>query len=184
MPGLAQINDREPPMAEGDAGLVVSPDIPAIRAALRVDEEDYDGAILDLRTALGEDPRNVTLLQLAATVQERNGNPELAGERLAAAMNASGYAPEVVLRYVRFLRGRGKMDAAETVLEGAVQRRPGEHELLAALGMARLQLRDWDGAEKAAASLRALGNPEAGRAADRIRETGHITVSPERVAGG
>jgi tetratricopeptide (TPR) repeat protein len=50
-----------------------------------------------------------------------------------------------------------------------VQNRPGERELLGALGMARLQLRDWGGAEQAAASLRALGNPEAGRAADRIR---------------
>jgi tetratricopeptide (TPR) repeat protein len=141
----------------------------AIRAALLIDEEDYDAAILDLHSALGEDPRNVTLLLLAATAQERNGNPELAGERLATAMHSSEYAPEVVLRYVRFLRGRARMDAAETVLVEAVQNRPGERELLGALGMARLQLRDWGGAEQAAASLRALGNPEAGRAADRIR---------------
>jgi Flp pilus assembly protein TadD len=35
--------------------------------------------------------------------------------------------------------------------------------------MARLQLRDGEGAEAAAASLRALGNPEAERAAERIR---------------
>ena len=141
----------------------------AIRAALLIDEEDYDAAILDLRTALHEAPRNVMLLQLAATAQERNGNPELAGERMAAAMRLSGYAPDSVLRYVRFLRGRGELNATETVLEEAVRRQPGERELLAALGMARLRLGDWGGAEAAAAGLRALGNPEAGRAAERIR---------------
>lgn len=140
-----------------------------VRAVLLMGEGDYDAAILDLRTALGEDPYNAALLQLEATAHERNGSPDLAGDRLASAVNASGYAPEVVLRYVRFLRRQGDINTVATVLEEAVRRRPGERELLAALGGARLRLRNWQGAERVVTWLRALGEPEARQTAEWIR---------------
>lgn len=138
----------------------------ALRARLRIDAYEFPAAISDLRTALDSEPDNVRLLQLSALAHQRNGSPDLAGENLASAAQASGFEPEVALNYASFLLERGRDRAAETVLSETARRHPQDASVLAALARLRIALEDWVGAETVTAALRALEG--GGDAADQL----------------
>ena len=58
--------------------------------ALRLIEADQpEAAIRDLRAALNQEPRDAEILTLMAMAHEREGARELAGERLALAVEVS-----------------------------------------------------------------------------------------------
>lgn len=127
-----------------------------IRAALRYDEGDYNGALLDVRAALATQPNNPQLLILSARTHERNGNADLAGENLAAATQASGYEAATTLEYVAHLRRRGRADAVLTVLVEAAKRRPDDRAILTELAGAQIAAGDWVGADETANRLSAI----------------------------
>ena len=140
----------------------------AMRAAIEIDSDDPDAALLTLRSALNEEPDRVDLLRLAAVAHDRTGSMQLAGENLAAAVRVSDYAPDNVLAYARFLRQRQRTDAAATVFDEALRRNPQNRELLAAAAETRLAMSDWPAAENLAARLKALGDEEGAALAERI----------------
>ncbi len=137
-----------------------------LRAAIHSDQGNHEQAVIDVRAALNENPRNVKLRRLAARIYDRNGNNELAMESLATAVVLSGYDPQYVQEYAAALRNASQPRAIEAVLSEAARRHPKNRDLLAALAAARLRLEDWAGAEQAAAALRAV---DTGDSADRIR---------------
>lgn len=133
---------------------------------LELAEDNYDRAIEYLRSALNEAPNSAPVLLLLATAHERAGRPDLAGERMASAVQVSNYAPQAALAYARFLaRTPDKREFAAGVLEDAIQRAPRNVQMLRALANLRLQLNDWVGAEEIAQQLRQL---EDGGSADQI----------------
>ncbi len=184
---LAQIALRESRFAEAvsmaEAVLEAddaNPDALAIRAAVAIEDLRPGDAIPDLRAALDSAPQNVQLMLLEAQAHQLNGSAGLAGERLAQATRVSDYAPDVTLRYAAFLRGRGDVTAAESVLSEAARRNPSNRDVLTQLAELRLQLQDWIGADEVAEQLRALDGEAAaqiaaaslsgqGRAEDGIR---------------
>ncbi len=127
-----------------------------IRAALRFDECDFNGALLDVRAALASQPNNPQLLVLSARTHERNGNTDLAGENYAAAAQASGYETAIVLEFVQHLRRRGRADAALTVLTEAANRRPTDKAILSELAGAQINAGDWVGADATTQKLATL----------------------------
>jgi predicted Zn-dependent protease len=137
----------------------------AVRAGLALAQGDAEAALADLGLALGEAPRQADLLLLAAEAQRRLGNAVLAGEHLARAVQAAGFAPAETLAYAGFLEGQARAPEAEAVLAEAARRRPGDAAILARLAELRLGLGDWPGAETVAAELRRI---EAAGLADRI----------------
>jgi tetratricopeptide (TPR) repeat protein len=139
-----------------------------LRAAQAIRRDRPEAAILDLRTALGQEPRDAGLLTLMAQAHERNGARELAGEMLSRAVEVSNRAPAESLRYARFLQRAGRMAAAEGILADALQGAPGNVRLLEAMADLHLANRDWTRARESIQTLRALGTPAALAAAEQI----------------
>ncbi len=132
-------------------------------------EDDATGdAIQSLRQALGQSPRDPEIMTLMARAHEREGNRELMAEMLSLAVEASNSAPEESLRYATYLAGEGQTRAAENVLVDALREAPEEVALVDALGKLYVSTEDWARAEQAVDTLRGIGTPEAGAAADGL----------------
>lgn len=148
------------------AGDTRNADALGLRGAILIEQGDTDGAILDIRAALGERPDDVRLLQLAATAFQQNGSQELAGESLGKAARVSNFDPEISLRYADFLVRTNQTGGAGAVLAEAARRNPSNREVLGALAEVRLRLKDWVGAEQVAQALRAI--EDGAETADRV----------------
>lgn len=140
-----------------------------MRARWLIDEDRPGEAIVDLRAALGQSPRDAEILTLMAAAHERDGSPELAGERLALAVEVSGSAPEEALRYAQFLIRQGRTQVADTVLTDARRVNPGNVGVLAMLADIALNAKDWPRAQEIADTLDQIGTPEADKAARTLK---------------
>ena len=140
-----------------------------LRAGWAIDGDRPGDALVDLRTALGQDPRNAEILTLMAQAHERDGSTALAGERLSQAVSVSGSGLQESIRYAAFLEREGRLAAAETVLNDARTANPGQPELLARLANLMLQQGRWTQAQAIAEELRAIDTPEAQGAATSLQ---------------
>lgn len=116
-------------------------------------ENRLEEMVTAVRRGLNEQADDIRLLTLAARAQERLGNINLANDRYAAAMKESGFANVNVNNYIGFLSRVERYNAIEAVLSEAVRRRPDELEFLKQLGFARVQVKDWSGANQVARAL-------------------------------
>ena len=132
-----------------------------MRAGWLIEEDRPGEAIVDLRAALGQAPRDASILTLMAAAHERDGSPELAGERLALAVEVSGSAPAESLRYAQFLVRQGRIQAADTVLTESRRVNPTHVGVLAMLADIALNAQDWPRAQEIAETLAQIGTPEA-----------------------
>lgn len=140
-----------------------------LRAAWLIDEDKPGEAIVALRLALGQAPRDPGVLTLMAAAHERDGSPELAGERLALAVEASGSAPAESLRYARFLVTQNRRAAAETVLRDSLRAHPAEPQLMTALADIYIADGRWDEANGLAGTLAQAADPALRATAETIR---------------
>jgi cellulose synthase operon protein C len=129
-----------------------------LRAAIKIDQGQIDGAIADLREALNDQPKSADLLMLMAAAYERGGKNELAERQYADALKASGLNPNIALRYVAFLQRRGDFSHAEDVLGDVVARNPTNTQLLGTLAQIRLSRQNWIGALATADAVARLGD--------------------------
>ena len=134
-----------------------------MRAAWGIADDNPDVAITDLRTALSQSPRDPEIMLLMATAHERTGFPELAGERLALAVEVSGAEAVPSLRYARFLMRDGRTQAAVSVLTDARRTSPTNLELISVLADLHLGDQDWARATELLGELRTMAeaNPRA-----------------------
>ena len=140
-----------------------------LRAARLITVDDTDGAIRDLRRALDQAPDDPATLTLMADVHTREGAHELAGERLALAVQASGNGRAESLRYARFLMRDRRLGPAESVVVDALRRAPEDPELLVELGRIHLARGDHPRVAQTAALLAGLDDARARAAADALR---------------
>lgn len=140
-----------------------------LRAAWLVQEDKPGEAIVDLRTALSQNPRDVTTMILMAEAYERDGNLDLAGEQLAAAVKASNSGAEQSLRYANFLQRQGRGPAAETVLTDARNANPGHVGVLRQLANLKLSTQDFAGASAILTELQQIATPEAEAASNGLQ---------------
>jgi cellulose synthase operon protein C len=140
-----------------------------LRATWLIAEDKPDAAINDLRTALSQSPRDADILTLMAQAHERAGSTDLAGERLAMAVEVSGSAPDEALRYVRFLSQQGRTQAAESVLLDARRGAPANLDILAQLADLRLKDQNWAGVQEVTLTLETLNTTDSVALAQRIR---------------
>lgn len=113
-------------------------------------------AIVALRTALDQSPRDPEIMTLLARAHERDGNLNLVGEMLSLAVEASNRAPEESVRYAQYLIGQGKLDPAESVLIDALRLAPLSYDILFELGIVYVNLRDWERADQVIDALREI----------------------------
>lgn len=126
-----------------------------LRGRIKILDEDYDGAIRDLRAAEAEEPDQLETVELLALAHQRNGSSDLARERLAAAVQISDYAPNTVLKNARFLVQEGKSEFAVESLEEALKRNSGDVRLLNMLARLKISLKQFPEAERIARQLQA-----------------------------
>lgn len=140
-----------------------------LRANALIDGDRPGEAIIALRTALDQAPRDPDVLTLMARAHERDGDTDLVGERLALAVEVSGARPAEAMRYARFLMQQGRPVVAIAVLEDARQRAPGDIETLLLLAELHLQQRDWPNAQTVAETLRGIDSDRARQAAPALQ---------------
>jgi len=114
-----------------------------MRAGWRLAGDDPDGAISDLRVALGQAPRDPGILTLMGEAHLRTGQMALAGERFARAVEASGSTADTAMRYARFLLGQGERRTALQVLSDARRAAPGNLDVLGLLADIYLADQNW-----------------------------------------
>jgi len=137
--------------------------------AARLIRADRPGdAVLALRQALARAPRDAAIMLLMAEAHLRDGSRDLAGERLALAVEVSGSGAREALRYAAFLTEQGRAAAAEAVLEQSLRANPADLRLVAALGELWLARGELPRVAAAVATLRPAGSPLAQRAADTL----------------
>jgi cellulose synthase operon protein C len=170
---LAELNLRQ---KDSDTALKIVDDILTsdqrnvdalkLRASIRLDREQVDAAIADLREALNDQPRSPALMLMLATAYERSGSIDLADKQFADALKASNFNATAGLDYVAFLQRRGGTDRAYEVLTELAGRRPNNIQVLTALAQMKLSRQDWAGAQQIADTIKRLGN--AGAISDQI----------------
>lgn len=129
-----------------------------MRASIHLFRSQYDDAIADLRTALNDQPQSPELLANLAIAYERSGAIDLADKAFADAMKASRYSPVVGLNYVAFLKRRGAINHAESVVTDLASRNPNSTVVLTALAQIKLEHKDWADAHTLADKIRKIGD--------------------------
>lgn len=132
-----------------------------LRARRLVEGDMTERALADLNAASQEAPRDPEILTIMAEAHQREGAHDLAGQRLARALEASGFATPEALRYAGFLLQDGRLGPAESAVLDALRRAPENPDLLALLGRIHLARRDWARARQVAATLGGAGDPRA-----------------------
>ncbi|SMY09287.1 tetratricopeptide repeat protein [Flavimaricola marinus] len=140
-----------------------------LRAAFLIREDKPDAAITDLRTALGQAPRDPEILTRMAEAHERAGSPELAGERLALAVDVSDSAPPYAIRYAQFLRRGDRVEAAESVLLDARRANPTNLDVFEALADLWLDEQEWNNVAGILAALEQINTEPSMALAVRVR---------------
>ena len=161
---LDSTGDR--PGAAAEVAAILETDVshvPALklRAGWLIADDKPDAAITDLRAALNQSPRDAEILTLMAEAHTRAGSPELAGERLALAVDVSGSDPDAALRYVQFLMQDNRRQAAESVLAEAHRVHPANLEIISRLADFWLQDQNWISARTLLDDLKALQGDQA-----------------------
>ncbi|MEI4488227.1 tetratricopeptide repeat protein [Frigidibacter sp. MR17.14] len=134
-----------------------------------IDDDKTGDALVVLRAALGQAPRDPELMTLMARAYEREGNRDLMAEMLARAVELSSSAPETSLRYANFLLSDKKLRSAEDVLIDALRLAPADVQLLAALGRTHVAMKDWARAEQDVSRLRELAPEQMREMADQLQ---------------
>lgn len=140
-----------------------------MRAGTLIEQDRPDDAILNLRSALDQAPRDPQIMSLMAAAYLRSGSRELAREMLSLAVEASNNAPDESLRYARFLMEEENPSIAEPILINALRLSPNNPGILMELGRVYLAQQDWPRLEQVEATLRRLEMPETTSAADSLR---------------
>lgn len=140
-----------------------------LKAGWLIDDDRTGDAIIELRRALDQSPRDAELMTILARAYERAGNRELMTEMLSLAVEASGAAPAESLRYANLLLGENKLLPAEDVLLAALRAQPGNAELLAVLGNVHIRQEDWPRAEQVINTLQRLDSERAIAIANELK---------------
>lgn len=131
-----------------------------LKASQLIDDDKTGDALVTLRSALEQSPRDPQVMTLMARAYERDGSRDLMGEMLSLAVEASNRAPAESLRYAAFLEQDGKHLPAEDALVGALRLQPRNVDLLVALGRVYTAMKDWPRVEHVARTLTDIGTDQ------------------------
>ncbi|MBT8414524.1 MAG: tetratricopeptide repeat protein [Boseongicola sp.] len=140
-----------------------------LSAGWLIESDQIADAINALRRALDQEPQDFEAMTLMAQAHQRAGETELAQDMLSLAAEASNYAPEETIRFVRTLIAAERLRPAEDALVRALRQAPADIPLLQALGEVYLRMQDWPRALQVEATLRRTGSERATGMADSLR---------------
>ncbi len=125
------------------------------RAGLKIDADQIDPAIIDLRTAIANNPDNTDALILMSAAFEKRGDIAFADTQLQQAFEKSSAMINVTNIYAKFLIRNQEPERAEIALQESLALYPDNIEGLRLLAAARLARQDWGGAQEAAKLIEA-----------------------------
>lgn len=131
------------------------------RAAIQIEAEQYDQAIVNLRTALDNSPDSYDAMLLMSAAFEKQDNFSFAQAELAKAYEGSKRDAKVANHFARFLLRRKNTSRAEEVLVSSLASHPGNIENLRLLASIRLVTQNWRGAEEVGVLLEQAGDKSA-----------------------
>lgn len=137
-----------------------------MRARWLISDDNTDGAIAAMRTALADSPKDAEAMTIMAEAYQRSGNHDLMLDFLSQAVEASGNAPAESLRYASALIADNKLPQAESILVSALRLQPRNVDILTQLGQIYLQQNDTPRAKQVIDALRATGDAGARNSAD------------------
>ena len=130
-----------------------NPDALLLRAALRLDKNEADAAIADLRGVLAANPRQDQALVMLAKAYQMNGNAEIAESNLRQVLEINPGNLEAALPVAaKLIMGRD-LDRAEAVLNAALKAHPDNPTAMQLLAQVRVLKKDWAGAQSLATQL-------------------------------
>jgi len=141
------------------------------RAGLLIAGGEFDAAILDLRTALDNDPDSSEAMVLMAMAFELQGSPSSARAEFAKAFEASGQNAKIGNAFAKFHLRQDNSVRAEEVLVASLAAYPGHIDNLKLLAGIRLSQQNWRGAEEVSEILARLENQD--EVAERIRSAAY-----------
>lgn len=139
-----------------------------IKAGWLIEDDQTGDALLELRRALDQNPRDADAITLMALAHERAGNRDLMGEMLSLAVEAADRAPKETLRYVKFLLQDQKYLSAEGVLQDALRLKSTDPALLGALGNVYVQQKDWPRTQGVIDRLERIGTKQTRNLANEL----------------
>lgn len=139
-----------------------------LKAGWLIEDDKPGDALVELRQALDQAPRDAAIMTLMARAHERSGNRDLVGEMLALAVEASGNAPAESLSYAQFLVQDDKFLPAEDVLQDALRLQNTNPQLLSALGSLYIGMQDWPRTQHVIDTLARLGTEQGQALADEL----------------
>jgi tetratricopeptide (TPR) repeat protein len=131
-----------------------------LKADWLINDDKTGDAMLALRAALDQSPRDPEVMTLMARAHERDGNRDLMGDMLSLAVEASNRAPEETIRYATFLAVDEKYLAAEEALLNALRLSPQNVQVLTTLGALYMDMEDWPRAQQVIDQMRRADTPE------------------------
>lgn len=140
-----------------------------MQARWLIEADETDDAILALRSALEQNPRDASLMTLMAQAYERSGNRALMAEMLSLAVEVSNRAPAESIRYARYLISEDNLSVAERTLVDSLRLNPNDPDLLQLLGSLYVEQSDWARAAQVADTLASLDTERASSAANALR---------------
>ncbi len=144
------------------------PEALKMQAAWQIDADETGAALAGLRLVLDQKPDDADAMTLMANAYGRTGQPDLAKDFLAQAVQASGNAPSESLRYARLLIDEERYLPAEDVLIPALRLDRTNTRLLSMLGQLYLRMEDYGRTTGVIDSLRRIGGEQAVQAANGL----------------
>lgn len=137
-----------------------------LRGQLLIQDDKPDDAIVALRQALEQNPRDVEILLILAAAHERNGNIRLQGERLAIAVDITNFGPRETRLYANFLLQQNRVDLARSLLSESRKRHPRNVPVLSLAAFLALSQNDRALVDEILADLERMSNdPQAAQVA-------------------
>lgn len=126
------------------------------RAGLKINSGDYESAVLDLRTALDNDPSSMKAKLLMGVAFEKKGDLAFAQSQMAQAVADSDHDPTATGEFAKYLVRHQQFARAEKELVESLGKHPANIDNLKLLAAVRLNRQDWRGAEEIAKVIKRI----------------------------
>ena len=136
-----------------------------MRAAMRLDRHETDGAISDLQIVVSGNPQLDEALVMLARAYQQNGVPDVAQNNYRKALEINPGNRVAALAVAGKMINGKEYDRAEEVLAAAHKASPNDIAIMQMLVQARILKKDWKGAQALATEL---GQQPNGAAADHF----------------
>jgi FimV-like protein len=132
-----------------------------LQASLELADQNYDEAVVRMRTVLRDNPDSIKALALLGQAYEAMGSVELAVESYTRAFQLDPGTPNIANQLAKSLVRQRKFSKADEFLQESISRGNRSVETIKLMAQIKLSLGEWDNAEQLANQLQEIEGQEA-----------------------